>query len=68
MYTFFFQKDPTFCHYNRYISVDKAFALFVHEGNRDICIFNADIERYTKNSGWGIRYSGYLDQCTEHEQ
>lgn len=44
MRTFFLEKDPAFCNYDRDIAVDERFAVIVREGNGNVGVLDADIE------------------------
>lgn len=45
MRTFFLQEDPTFCHHDRDVSVDETLSVIVRQGNGDVGVFDAHVER-----------------------
>lgn len=57
--TFLLQVYPALRNNNRNISVDKAVAFIVGQGNGNICVFDADVQRDTKYSRVMHRYRKY---------
>ena len=49
-HTLFLQKHPTFCDNDGNITVDETFTVIICEGDGDIGVFDADVERDTEDA------------------
>lgn len=47
---FFFEKNATFGNDNGYVAVNVALAIFVNQGDGDVCVSNALSQRNTKDA------------------